>query len=89
VESAASGIIAALHLYKKLNGGQPVIPDNTTVLGALSAHISGVNPNFQPMNANFGILKPLDKTVKDKKQRYASLAERALESIKKYKESLC
>lgn len=86
VESAASGIIAALHLYQKLNGGQPIIPDNTTVIGALSAHISGANQNFQPMNANFGILKPLEKTIKDKKQRYASLADRALESIQKYKE---
>lgn len=86
VESAASGIIAALHLYKKLNGGQPIIPDNNTVIGALSAHISGANQNFQPMNANFGILKPLEKTIKDKKQRYASLADRALESIQKYKE---
>lgn len=86
VESAASGIIAALHLCQKLNGGQPIIPDNTTVIGALSAHISGANQNFQPMNANFGILKPLEKTIKDKKQRYASLADRALESIQKYKE---
>lgn len=89
VESAASGIIAALHLYKKLNGGQPIIPDNNTVIGALSAHISGANQNFQPMNANFGILKPLEKTIKDKKQRYASLADRALESIRGYKEKLC
>lgn len=86
VESAASGIIAALHLCQKLNGGQPIIPDNTTVIGALSAHISGANQNFQPMNANFGILKPLEKTIKDKKQRYAFLADRALESIQKYKE---
>lgn len=89
VESAASGIIAALHLCQKLNGGQPIIPDNTTVIGALSAHISGANQNFQPMNANFGILKPLEKTIKDKKQRYASLADRALESIRGYKEKLC
>lgn len=89
VESAASGIIAALHLCQKLNGGQPIIPDNTTVIGALSAHISGANQNFQPMNANFGILKPLEKTIKDKKQRYAFLADRALESIRGYKEKLC
>lgn len=89
VESAASGIIAALHLCQKLNGGQPKIPDNTTVIGALSAHISEANQNFQPMNANFGILKPLEKTIKDKKQRYASLADRALESIRGYKEKLC
>lgn len=88
VESAASGIMAAIHLIEKLNGRQPKIPDNTTVIGALSAHISGANVDFQPMNANFGILAPPEKTIRDKKQRYAYLAERALESIKKYKSNL-
>ena len=85
VESAASGLWAAIHLYEKLNGRTPNIPDRTTVSGALSAHIAGATENFQPMNANFGILKPLDKTVRDKKQRYAALAERAIDSIKKYR----
>ncbi|MDE7087767.1 MAG: methylenetetrahydrofolate--tRNA-(uracil(54)-C(5))-methyltransferase (FADH(2)-oxidizing) TrmFO, partial [Clostridia bacterium] len=78
VESAASGLLAAVHMARKLEGKPVIIPDNTTVSGALSAHISGVTDNFQPMNANFGILKPLEKTVRDKKQRYAQLAERAL-----------
>ncbi len=88
VESAASGILAAVHMLERLKDDTPKIPDNTTVMGALSAHISGANVNFQPMNANFGILKPLDKVIRDKKQRYAALAERALESIKQYKKSL-
>lgn len=88
VESAASGMLAAVHMFEKLNGNQPVIPDNTTILGALSAHISGANEDFQPMNANFGILKSLDKIIKDKKQRYAALAQRALENIREYKSKL-
>lgn len=88
VESAASGLLAALHMYEKLNGRQPVVPDNTTVLGALSAHVSSENKDFQPMNANFGILRPAEFKIKDKKQRYAYLAERAIESIKKYKQNL-
>lgn len=88
VESAASGMLAAVHMLEKLNGNQPVIPDNTTILGALSAHISGANEDFQPMNANFGILKSLDKIIKDKKQRYAALAQRALENIREYKGKL-
>ena len=85
VESAASGLLAAIHLYEKLNGREPKIPDNTTVLGALSAHISGATEDFQPMNANFGILAPLEEHVRDKKQRYRALAERAIENIKIYK----
>ena len=88
VESAASGLLAAIHCYRRLKGQQPVIPDDTTVSGALSAHISRPNENFQPMNANFGILKPAEIRIRDKKQRYKYLAERALESIEKYKRSL-
>ena len=84
VESAASGLLAGLHAFAKLNGKQPVIPDNTTVLGALSAHIAGATDNFQPMNANFGILKSPEIKIRDKKQRYAYLAKRSLESIDKY-----
>ena len=85
VESAASGLLAAIHIYEKLNGRQPKIPDNTTVMGALSAHIAQATENFQPMNANFGILKPAEIKIRDKKQRYAYLAERALKQIRKYK----
>ncbi|MDE6691642.1 MAG: FAD-dependent oxidoreductase, partial [Clostridia bacterium] len=88
VESAASGLLAAVHMARKLAGKPVIIPDNTTVLGALSAHIAGETDNFQPMNANFGILKPLEKTVRDKKLRYASLAERALISIDKFAKNL-
>ena len=88
VESAASGIWAAIHLIEKLNGRSPQIPDNTTVSGALSAHISGANVSFQPMNANFGILRAPERIIRNKKERYAYLAERAIKNIKKYKENL-
>lgn len=88
VESAASGLLAAIHLLRKAGGEQPVIPDNTTMLGALSAHISTPNKDFQPMNANFGILRPADKKIRDKKERYAYLAERALKTVNEYIESL-
>lgn len=88
VESAASGILAAIHLIEKLNGRMPQIPDTTTVLGALSAHISGANASFQPMNANFGILRAPEITIRNKKERYAYLAGRALKNIKEYKDSL-
>ena len=67
VESAASGLLCALHMHRKLCGKAPAIPANICVLGALSAHISGANQNFTPMNANFGILKAGDRRIRDKK----------------------
>ena len=48
-----------------------------TRIGALSTYISTENKNFQPMNANFGILN-CDKKIKDKAQQYTYLAERSL-----------
>lgn len=84
VESAASGLLAAVHMARKLEKKPQILLDNTTVCGALSAHISGAIENFQPMNANFGILSPLEKVVRDKKQRYALLAERALKNIQDF-----
>ena len=58
---------------------------NKTMIGALSEYISTPKENFQPMNANFGILPPLrgDK-IKDKKKRYESLSNRALEKIEQF-----
>ncbi len=84
VESAASGILAARHLISRLKGEEPKIPGDETVMGALSRHISTPTVNFQPMNANFGILRPLDMPVRDKKARYRALAERSLASVREY-----
>jgi methylenetetrahydrofolate--tRNA-(uracil-5-)-methyltransferase len=88
VESAASGLLCAIHMHRKLAGKESVIPDNTTVLGALSAHVCTLNKDYQPMNANFGILRAPEKTIRDKKERYAYLATRALTSIEQYKQQL-
>ena len=85
VESAASGLMCAVHILRKINGKPIIIPENVCMLGALSAHISAPNGNFTPMNANFGILRPAEIKIKDKKQRYGYLAERALEYVKQYK----
>lgn len=52
-----------------------------TVIGALANYISSPNKNFQPMNANFGILPPLEEKIKDKKLRYDKIAKRSLENI--------
>ena len=85
VESAASGLLCALHMHRNLCGKVPAIPANVCVLGALSAHISGANQNFTPMNANFGILKAGDRRIRDKKARYTYLATRSLGYIAGYK----
>ena len=77
MESTASGLVAAIGLARALDGKPE--PDFTqkTLLGALARHVSTPNANFQPMNANFGILEPLEARVRGKRNRYEKLGERA------------
>lgn len=86
VESAASGLLAAIHLADKILGKTERVFDGETVCGALENHISLPNKDFQPMNANYGILNSLPVRIKDKKERYAALSARALEKIRALKD---
>lgn len=88
VESAASGLLAAVHMARKLDNKKAIIPPLDTVCGALSAHISGANENFQPMNANYGVLPAIENPPRDKKLRYRLLSERALSSMEGYVKAL-
>ena len=84
VESASSGIMAGYNLACELLGHPMPEYDNKTVTGALATYISNDSvTDFQPMNANFGIVASLDMKIRKKQERYAKVAERALEEIKK------
>ena len=83
VESISSGMVAALNAVKLFKKEEKTIFPNITVIGALSKYISTENKNFQPMNANFGILPELEEKIKDKKLRYSKLAEKSLSEIRK------
>ena len=78
VESAASGLLAAIHIADEILERPTHVFDDRTVCGALQTHITTKVKDFQPMNANFGILESLPVRIKDKKERYRALAERAL-----------
>ncbi|MBO5178887.1 MAG: methylenetetrahydrofolate--tRNA-(uracil(54)-C(5))-methyltransferase (FADH(2)-oxidizing) TrmFO [Clostridia bacterium] len=78
VESIASGLVAALNAVSKLNKTEKIIFSEQTIIGALSKYISTPNKDFQPMNANFGLLT-CDKKFKGKVEKYEYLANRSLE----------
>ena len=82
VESAMSGLLAAIHITDEILKRPTHVFDERTVCGALEKYISTPTKDFQPMNANFGILASLPVRIKDKKERYKALAERALETVK-------
>ena len=83
VESISSGMVVAINAVNQVKGKEEkVIFSENTVIGALSKYISTPNERFQPMNANFGILPELEgRKIRDKKERYAKLAERSLENF--------
>ncbi len=82
VESAASGLLAAIAVADEILERPTHVFDERTVCGALQRHISTPTKDFQPMNANFGILSPMPVRIRDKKERYKALAERAITAIK-------
>lgn len=88
VESIASGLVCAISLERRLNGKTPIEFGDETVIGALADYVTKQNENFQPMNANFGILRPIGEKIRDKKEKKRVQAEKALIAIKKIKEIL-
>lgn len=82
MESAGSGIMAGINAVRRADGKEPLRLEDKTMIGALSDYISDESvKNFQPMGANFGILPPIEPKIRDKKERYAALAKRALDSL--------
>lgn len=88
VESTASGLVAAINMDRKLSGKDVLLLDPTTVIGALSCYVATPTADFQPMNANFGILSPIGVKTKNKAEKKKMLAERALDNIRTIKETL-
>ncbi len=82
MESACSGLLAGINAARMLHGEPMLILPRETMAGALSHYISDPSVmNFQPMGANFGVLPPLETPIRDKRERYAALARRALEKL--------
>jgi len=88
-ESAATGMLAGINLARLLAGDAPLLPPPTTMLGALYRYLRETDPaRFQPMNANFGLMEPLDPPVRDKFKKKEALAERALTEMGKFAASI-
>ena len=81
VESISSGLMAGINAANEFNAKKEFIFPIETMTGALANYISTPNEKFQPMNANFGIVPGLEKRIKDKKEKYKILADRALKEL--------
>ena len=87
MESAMSGILAGRNAVRRAEGKPTGCPNGETMSGALTRYISDESvKHFQPMGANFGILPPMEPKIRDKKERYAALSNRALAALDRFLE---
>ncbi len=89
VESAASGLWAGMSLANQLLGIDAIEPDGCTMMGAMVLYCT--NPGLtklDPMNANFGIIEPLETRVKGKRNRAEAYAKRGIAHIEALKTSI-
>lgn len=83
VESAATGLLCGINSTRLLRNLEPCAPPRETMLGSLVHYISHCDEkNFQPMNAVFGIIPPLEIQIRNKRQRYQTYSARALEAMR-------
>ena len=82
VESAASGLLAGINAARLAKEEDVIVFPRETALGSMAYYITHAEgKHFQPMNANFGLFPELPTRIKDKKQRYEALADRALHAL--------
>lgn len=86
VESAASGLYAGLNAARLIEDKDPLVFPVETMMGAMAHYITHASAkNFQPINANFGIVPRLSQKIRDKRERNLALSKRALDILDKYK----
>jgi methylenetetrahydrofolate--tRNA-(uracil-5-)-methyltransferase len=83
VESAASGLIAGINAARAAQGQEGIVFPQESAIGSMAYYITHADPdNFQPMNANFGLLPSLEKRIRNKKEKNEALASRALDGVR-------
>ncbi len=87
VECITSGLVAALSLYGRLRGVELKPFPATTMIGSLMNHIHTPLENFQPMNANMGILPRREKIPGGRRARYLVASQRAISEMSAYREA--
>ncbi len=81
VESIASGLYCAINVERMLKNQSLISFGADTIIGGIYNYLSNASPeSVQPINANFGLLNPIDE--KNKQLRYEKFRLRSLESIK-------
>ena len=79
VESIATGLMAGIHAAALVSGTEPIPAPRATAFGSLTHYVTHADPrNFQPANITFDLLPPLEKKIRDRKERHRLQCELAL-----------
>lgn len=85
VEAIASGVLAAANVAAELRGDAAVSLPATGALGSLVAYATDpATSPYQPMHVNFGLVPPLERPCRGKRERYGAYARRALDDLRAY-----
>lgn len=85
MESASSGITAGINAARLIKGEKEFVPPADTMLGAFCRYVSDASvKDYQPMGAAIGLLPPPEQRIRDKRERYGFIADRALKSLGEY-----
>jgi methylenetetrahydrofolate--tRNA-(uracil-5-)-methyltransferase len=74
-------MLSGIAMARELGGQEALKLSDATVIGSMGRYISTPNRDFQPMNATFGLVRPPDKRIRNKKDRYTEIAARSLAYI--------
>ncbi len=79
----ATGLMAGINIFNKLNDKKPLILNDISSIGAIIKYITEEKKDFQPMGPNFGIIRDLEgKKIRDKRERYNKISERTINYLK-------
>jgi methylenetetrahydrofolate--tRNA-(uracil-5-)-methyltransferase len=79
VESNATGLLAGMHAAALVSGAEMVPVPRASAFGSLTHYVTQADAkNFQPANITFDLLPPLEKKIRDRKERHRMQCELAL-----------
>jgi methylenetetrahydrofolate--tRNA-(uracil-5-)-methyltransferase len=82
VESIATGLMAGMNAAALVNGDDLVPPPRASAFGSLTHYVTHADArNFQPANVTFDLLPPLEKKIRDRKERHRLQCELALQQF--------
>lgn len=79
----ATGLMAGINIYNKIVEKEPLVLEDLSSIGAIIKYITEEKKDFQPMGPNFGMIRDLEgKRIRDKRERYNKISERAITYLK-------